>query len=86
MDRKTFGALAAAAVASFISGATVGCERNPLAKAPPNDKLVKCYSRTCAGKVEYQGKRNSCHGMARALEIPENACNPNKGLKIITEG
>jgi hypothetical protein len=29
---------------------------------------------------------NTCAGMTHAMEVPEDICNPNRGLKVMNEG
>ncbi|MBI1860777.1 MAG: hypothetical protein HYR96_07665 [Deltaproteobacteria bacterium] len=64
--------------------ATVLAQPSLAAKKPKKGKeeMVKCYSETCAGKVTYKGKSNSCNQPTDAIECPKSLCDTTKGLKI----
>ena len=90
MKKAAFGALVLGTLASMTSGIAAAADakktapatrETPAAKAA-EEKMVKCYADSCAGKFEYKGKSNSCNQVSDAMEVPASVCDPKKGLKI----
>jgi hypothetical protein len=97
MQNKKFGILMAGAITAMTANlasanehdaakAAKGKKAAPAKTAPAEEagkmEMVKCYSESCAGKLEFKGQKNTCGGKSHAMEVPKDSCDTKKGLVI----